>query len=916
MIVMIAGFLLPGTFLPFAEAADPEYGTVQIKVIGQGVDKFFVFDENEEQIGEMNTLTDPGADGITVTSEKNEGINYIVKVNNVAQTVTAYESDIQILAGAVYVRGFGNDSFFAFDDQDMKLGDARTNEWLELLPGTFVIRLNGSEITGVTVGAGSRLTYQAGSLYVQGFGAGQFFVYDGETELVSKQTAEGLEIFPGSYTVKLNNTSRDVIISALKTEYLQAGAILVNGTGDTPYTVTGLDSGDELGDAKTGKKFEVFAGDFIVDLNGVSWDVAVTELNVSEKDSVPLTVSVFDETVAGSYSVSLTSTDDPVANAELNKATDWFPRSEPYYVTLNGVQKEVTVTEGLAPIILNTGVLIVTAEGGSGEYNVLNDIGEPIANSELNAGLALYPGTYYAMLHLSKVQAKVSANAKTEVKAAGLSVTGTTSAEFLVNDADGVEVVKAAVNESVFVLEGTYSVLLNSTIQDVTLSPGDQTVLNPGVLSVSGGTGLNEYDVTDLLGNTLVSASTDQPLDLFAGGYRVALNGVAKNIQIEKSKETLVEFGRLIVTGEEGVFYTVYDMLQNLLVTSETNNPVELFPGDYSVDFNGILQTATVSADAETTLLTRNLGVSGEGIDEYFIFDDSGKRIVTLKTGETTGLFEGKYTVLLNGVEKSVSLASDSLTLYTGLLEVEGTGEDSYIVYDVNGKKLGSKKTNNSMELFDGDYRVVLNGSVENVTIPLVEDTPQKRYRQADDKISFEDAVSALSVCIGKNPSLDDESRFTGDGVMGVSDALYVLQMLGSARISDITLVAGVLEVTGEGVDEFYVEDDSQNRISSAVTGARMELFPGDYTLVLNNLSRDFTIQKRATSKIQTGGLTVSGFGQDVFDVFTLENVSLRSNVPTGQIVELYGGEVYRVDFQGSSKTPVVLSGQTTTVTF
>ena len=103
--------------------------------------------------------------------------------------------------------GSGADNYYVADsagERDLT-GYRRTSTPVELLPGSYVVRLMGTR-AGATVTGGQRTEIAAGSLVVPGTGADNYYVADsaGERDLTGyRRTGTPVELLPGTYVVRL-----------------------------------------------------------------------------------------------------------------------------------------------------------------------------------------------------------------------------------------------------------------------------------------------------------------------------------------------------------------------------------------------------------------------------------------------------------------------------------------------------------------------------------------------------------------------------------------------------------------------------------------------------------------------------------------------------------------------------------------
>ncbi len=183
--------------------------------------------------------------------------------------------------GSLLVSGTGSDGYHVADRTGQKslTGSRTTNAATELPPGTYTVVLNGSR-QSVAVKAGRSTEVQAGNLLVSGTGGDGYYVADstGEHSLTGSRNTNGaFELLPGTYTVVLNSSRQRVVISAGTKTEVQAGSILVSGTGADGYYVADSTGQRSLtGSRNTNVPFEVVPGTYTVVLNGSRQRVVVS----------------------------------------------------------------------------------------------------------------------------------------------------------------------------------------------------------------------------------------------------------------------------------------------------------------------------------------------------------------------------------------------------------------------------------------------------------------------------------------------------------------------------------------------------------------------------------------------------------------------------------------------------------------
>lgn len=99
------------------------------------------------------------------------------------------------------------------------------------------------------------------------------------------------------------------------------------------------------------------------------------------------------------------------------------------------------------------------------------------------------------------------------------------------------------------------------------------------------------------------------------------------------------------------------------------------------------------------------------------------------------------------------------------------------------------------------------------------------------------------------------------------------------------------LMVQGIGQDMYYVYDETGNKkIDFKKTNSAIGLAPGTYTVILNGVSKHVTIQKGEVPVVETGILSVSGSGQDLFYVFDSAGQKKYDFRKTNGKIEMFPG--------------------------
>lgn len=223
---------------------------------------------------------------------------------------------------------------------------------------------------------------------------------------------------------------------------------------------------------------------------------------------------------------------------------------------------------------------------------------------------------------------------------------------------------------------------------------------------------------------TNVARLQDAPTPSAGPSSSPAANGVA----VESAKATppsapaaaaaettisQAESAGIIVAGKGQTFYTVFDEPGTKQLTyAKTSQPVEMLPGNYVVELNGIRRNATVTRGSLTRITSGAVLLSGTGADFYEIHDPAGKKqLAYAKTNNEIELFAGEYLLTVHDVKvPAVVRVGGTTTLAAGRVVVPGSGATFFTVFDAKGdKQIAYAKTNQEIELLPGTYTIEMN---------------------------------------------------------------------------------------------------------------------------------------------------------------------------------------------------------------
>jgi 6,7-dimethyl-8-ribityllumazine synthase len=376
--------------------------------------------------------------------------------------VPSGQGGIQVLAST--------DAYFAVRDTTGKqTASEHVNAITPVPPGDYQVVLNSS--THSTAVQSKMLTKcKTGAVLVNGKTDEYYAVLDSATrQLASAHVASALSLFPGSYTVRLNNSDVGANLQAGALLELKPGTLNVDVGTDEYYAV--LDGGTrQLASSHVGRALGVFAGSYLVRINNSD---AKAEVRIGESTSVPAGTLVVHGSTDEYYAV-MNNAGLQLASAHLEKPLAFVPGT--YNVKVNNTTTPVTVVSGVTAEV-KTGAVVL--QGSTDEYYaIIDSAGTQLASAHLGRALSLMPGAYRAKLNNIALPVQVDAGHSGEYQSGSLTVRTAGSDYYAVLDASGTQLVSKQVNQPVSVPAGRYSVRLGNNSRPATVTAGQSVVLN------------------------------------------------------------------------------------------------------------------------------------------------------------------------------------------------------------------------------------------------------------------------------------------------------------------------------------------------------------------------------------------------------------------------------------------------------
>ena len=362
------------------------------------------------------------------------------------------------------------DTYFAVRDATGKqIASGHVNAITPVPAGDYQIMLNNS--THATSAQSKMLTKcTTGAVLVNGKTDEYYAVLDHATQqLASAHVASALSLFPGSYTVRLNNTDIAANLQPGAVLELKPGTVNVDVGTDEYYAVLDA-SARQLASSHVGRALGLFAGSYTFRINNSD---ARADVRAGESTNVLAGTLVVHGSTDEYYSVTNNAAAQ-LASAHLEKPLAFIPGT--YNVKANNTTAPANVVSG-AITEVKTGAVVL--QGSTDEYYAIVDsAGNQLASTHLGRALSLMPGDYRAKLNNMTLTVKVDAGQVGEYQSGSLTVKSAGSDYYAVLDASGTQLASKQINQPISLLAGKYSVKLGNNVRPATVTAGQSVVLN------------------------------------------------------------------------------------------------------------------------------------------------------------------------------------------------------------------------------------------------------------------------------------------------------------------------------------------------------------------------------------------------------------------------------------------------------
>jgi len=220
----------------------------------------------------------------------------------------------------------------------------------------------------------------------------------------------------------------------------------------------------------------------------------------------------------------------------------------------------------------------------------------------------------------------------------------------------------------------------------------------------------------DSAGKQIAYQGANRLLALKPGDYQIKINNSRHPVSVQSKTLAKCSCGTVLGSGKTDEYYYIFDGAGAQLAYEKLGKALSLFPGKYQARLNNTSMPVDVSPNATTELKSGLLNVLGSTDEYYYVFNSAGTQLAYNKLGKALSLFAGSYTAKVNNSSAPVTIAAAGATeLPAGAAVVQGTTDEYYYVFNAMGTQLGYNKLGKALSFVEGAYTAKVN----NVAIPV-----------------------------------------------------------------------------------------------------------------------------------------------------------------------------------------------------
>lgn len=366
--------------------------------------------------------------------------------------------------------------------------------------------------------------------------------------------------------------------------------------------------------------------------------------------------------------------------------------------------------------------------------------------------------------------------------------------------------------------------------------------------------------------------------------------------------------GAIEVLASTDTYFYVFDGAGKQLGSHAVNGVLAVNPGDYRVKVNNSVHAVTAQAATLRKCQTGAVLVSGKTDEYYYILDGAGTQLASAHLGASLSLFPASYRIRLNNADATADVAAGSTTeLRTGTVNVQADTDEYYYVFDSGAKQLASGHVGRATSLFAGTYTLKVNNT----------------QAQGDVRAGEELSIPTGTLVVRGST---DEYYYVFDtagtqlasahlerplALFPGSYSVKVNNTKAPATVAAATATeinTGSLVLQGTTDEYYYVFDTAGNQLASAHLARSVSLVPGEYLAKVNGAPVPVRVEAGRVSDYPLGTLTISSARSESYYVFDQRGTQLASK-PLNQPLSLPAGK-YSVKVGNDSRSVVLMGGQ------
>ena len=362
-----------------------------------------------------------------------------------------------------------------------------------------------------------------------------------------------------------------------------------------------------------------------------------------------------------------------------------------------------------------------------------------------------------------------------------------------------------------------------------------------GAIQIAASTDTHFY-IFDEAGKQLSYASTNKSATVKPGQYQVKVNSSAHPVYVEAGKQTKCSTGTVLVAGDTDEHYYIFDTANAQLAYQKLGKPLSLFPGTYQVQLNKTTAPANVNPNATLELKAGLLDVQGTTDEHYYLFDPAGTQLAYSKLSKPLSAFPGSFVVKVNGTETKAEIrAGETTKLQSGTLLVHGSTDAHYYAFNSAGAQLAYQKLSKPLAVLPGSVVVKVNGT----SVP-VEIAPGAQAEIQTGTLLVQGTTDehyyvfdAAGAQLVYSKLSQPVSLLEGSYTVKVTGAPFPVEVK-ATRTSEYK--TGTLTVKGAGTEHYYVLDPSGGQLGYQKLNQPLALPAGKYSVKVGEQTRPVSI--------------------------------------------------------------------------